>query len=39
MTQRVWERFLTDQDKAHLAMRPAKRRGFGNKPALLLIDL
>src|SRR5262245_52559185 len=39
MAERVWERFLTDQDKAHLAMRPAKRRGFGAKPALLLIDL
>jgi nicotinamidase-related amidase len=39
MAERVWDRFLTDQDKAHLAMRPAKRRGFGNKPALLLIDL
>ena len=39
MAERVWDRFLTEQDKAHLAMRPAKRRGFGNKPALLLIDL
>ncbi|HWP59302.1 MAG TPA: isochorismatase family protein [Candidatus Acidoferrales bacterium] len=39
MAERVWDRFLTEQDKAHLAMRPARRRGFGTRPALLLIDL
>ena len=39
MAERVWERFLTEQDRAHLAIRPAHRRGFGEKPALLLIDL
>ena len=39
MAQRVWERFLTEQDRAHLAMRPPRRRGFGERPALLLIDL
>jgi nicotinamidase-related amidase len=39
MAQRVWERFLTEQDRAHLAARPSRRRGFGEKPALLLIDL
>jgi nicotinamidase-related amidase len=37
---RVWDRFLSDQDKAHVEMVGEKRRrAFGNKPALLLIDL
>ena len=37
--QRVWEPFLTDQDRAHLASAPDRRVGFGERPALLLIDL
>ena len=40
MAERVWERFLTEQDKAHQALRSGDRRiGFGQKPAVLLIDL
>lgn len=39
MTGRVWDRFLTEQDRAHVAMTTARRVGFGKKPALLLIDL
>lgn len=39
MAERVWDRYLTERDRAHLAARPARRRGFGDKPALLLIDL
>lgn len=39
MAQRVWDQYLTDRDRAHLALRPPRRRGFGEKPALLLIDL
>jgi len=39
MAERVWERFLTEQDKAHVAMKPPRQIGFGKKPALLLIDL
>ncbi len=39
MTERIWDRFLTEQDRAHLAMKGHRRIGFGNKPALLLIDL
>lgn len=39
MGERVWERFLTEQDKEHLAGGTKKRVGFGEKPALLLIDL
>lgn len=39
MTARVWDRFLTDQDKAHLAASaPTRRRGFGHSPAVLSID-
>jgi maleamate amidohydrolase len=38
MTQRVWDPYLTERDRAHLALRPPRRRGFGEKPALLLID-
>src|SRR6266545_3864589 len=37
--KRVWEPFLTEQDKAHMAKRPRSGKGFGQKPALLLIDL
>src|SRR5215212_12268217 len=36
--QRVWDRFLTEQDKAHLGIVQRKPVGFGTRPALLLID-
>jgi nicotinamidase-related amidase len=36
---RVWDPFLTEQDKAHIAKRPRTGKGFGQRPALLLIDL
>jgi nicotinamidase-related amidase len=39
MPERVWDAFLTEQDRAHLAMREHRRIGFGRRPALLLIDL
>ena len=39
MPERVWDRFLTEQDHAHLAMGAHRRIGFGNRPALLLVDL
>ncbi len=39
MTERVWDRFLTEQDKASLAGKEPRRVGFGERPALLLIDL
>ena len=39
MSERVWDRFLTEQDKAHVAMKASSPIGFGKKPALLLIDL
>ena len=36
---RVWERFLTDADRADLAGRRDRRVGLGSRPALLMIDL
>jgi nicotinamidase-related amidase len=40
VTERVWEKFLTEQDKAHVAIRGprTKRKIFGSKPAILNID-
>lgn len=38
-TARVWDKFLSEQDRAHQGMRQQKNRGFGSRPALLLIDL
>ena len=39
MTERVWDRFLTPADQAHLARSRDRRIGRGQRPALLLIDL
>ncbi len=39
MPERVWEKYLTSQDKAHLAKSAYHPVGFGKRPALLLIDL
>jgi maleamate amidohydrolase len=36
---RPWEAFLTPQDRAHLASSRENHLGFGQRPALLLIDL
>ncbi len=38
MAGRVWDPYLTEQDRAHLGSREPRRKGFGEKPALLLID-
>src|SRR4051794_13774376 len=39
MSVRVWDEFLSQRDKDHLARLPAPPPvGFGTKPALLLID-
>jgi len=38
--ERVWDKFLTEQDKAQRAiLGEKKRRPYGQRPALLLIDL
>ena len=39
MADRVWDRYLTEQDRAHVEMHPAARKGVGRRPALLLVDL
>ena len=39
MLEQVWDSFLTEQDKEHLALSPHQRIGFGQRPALLLVDL
>ena len=39
MTDRIWDRFLTDADRAWVAARRKKPVGFGRKAALLVIDL
>lgn len=39
MTARVWDRFLTEQDAAHVTMVPAIAKGGGERPAVLFIDL
>jgi len=39
MTERVWDKFLTQNDKDHLAASKQTRIGFGKRPALVLIDV
>ena len=39
MGERVWDRFLTEQDKAHLAHSRDRTVGVGRRPAVLNIDL
>ncbi|MDB5597322.1 MAG: Isochorismatase family protein [Hyphomicrobiales bacterium] len=39
MSARIWDSYLTQSDKDHLARSPDKRVGFGSRPALLLVDL
>jgi maleamate amidohydrolase len=37
--ERVWDRFLTEQDRAHVASSTRRAKGFGQRPALLVIDM
>ena len=39
MAPRAWEPYLTNQDRVHLAKSQHRSVGFGENPALLLIDL
>lgn len=39
MVERVWDRYLSEQDRAHVALEPAVRKGAGVRPVLLLVDL
>jgi nicotinamidase-related amidase len=36
---RIWDHYLTEQDRAAIRRKPNRSRGFGDRPALLLIDL
>lgn len=38
MTSRVWDRYLTPADKEHVDAFPRQAVGFGQRPALLMID-
>jgi len=39
MTERVWDQYLSERDKKHLAIvGEGKRVGFGDTPALLMVD-
>jgi hypothetical protein len=38
MATRVWDAFLTAADKASLKERPHQVWGYGERPALVLID-
>jgi nicotinamidase-related amidase len=39
MQERVWDRYITAQDRAHIALDPSPRKGGGAAPALVLVDL
>jgi maleamate amidohydrolase len=39
MPERVWDKFLTEQDKLHVEKQGGRAGGFGDRPALLMIDL
>ena len=39
MAARIWDPFLTAQDKASLKERPHQVWGYGERPALLMVDL
>ncbi len=39
MRERIWDRFLTEQDRQALAVVRDRRVGFGRRPAVLLVDL
>jgi nicotinamidase-related amidase len=39
MSERIWDHYLAPEDKASLGPRPEQIWGFGNRPALVLVDL
>ncbi|HET9457852.1 MAG TPA: isochorismatase family protein [Candidatus Limnocylindrales bacterium] len=39
MSERVWDRYLSDQDRARAAIQPAVRKGAGTRPVVVLVDL
>jgi maleamate amidohydrolase len=39
LTERVWDPYLSERDRARGAIEPARRKGAGRTPALLMVDL
>lgn len=39
MAERIWDRYLSEQDRARAGGSPQPLMGFGAKPALLLVDM
>lgn len=39
MSEQIWDRFLTEQDRAHSRRQPPEPAGIGERPVLLLVDL
>lgn len=39
MAERVWDPFLSERDRIRAGLEPARRKGVGTKPALLMVDL
>jgi len=39
MAQRVWDEYLSERDRERGSLEPARRKGAGKKPALLMVDL
>src|SRR6478736_2781645 len=39
LAERIWDQFLSPRDRARAAAQPALRKGGGQQPALLLVDL
>lgn len=39
MAERVWDKYLSEADRHHVNASGHKNRGFGSRPALLMIDL
>jgi maleamate amidohydrolase len=39
MSERIWDPYLSTRDRARGAIEPARRKGAGTKPALLMVDL
>jgi maleamate amidohydrolase len=39
VTERIWDPYLSERDRARLAVEPARRKGAGTRPALLMVDL
>jgi nicotinamidase-related amidase len=39
VNERVWDRYLSENDRRRVARQPAIRKGGGRRPALLMVDL